>query len=110
MPILYHICTEQEWNNCSTNENYKHITLETEGFIHHSNREQLSKTLDRFFGDATQLKILEILYDQNDPLLKFEMADNELFGHYYGEIPKTKIKKVIQIQRSSTRENFPLEL
>ncbi|MET7693347.1 DUF952 domain-containing protein [Streptomyces sp. NPDC005483] len=64
-------------------------TLQEEGFIHCSTREQLPGTAARFFADVPDLVVLVIDPARLDVPLKYEAPapGAEAFPHVYGPIP-----------------------
>jgi len=75
-------------------------SLESEGFIHCSNREQVARSANKFYADEPEMLVLEI-----DPArLSSELRDEEgrpgeLFPHVYGPINREAIIKVIGLVR-----------
>jgi glutathione S-transferase len=73
------------------------VTLEQEGFIHCSTREQMVDTANRFYGDLDQLVVLTI-----DPHLVAAPIVYEppapgvdgLFPHIYGPLPVAAVNAV----------------
>jgi uncharacterized protein (DUF952 family) len=91
-PIL-HLALPDDWAAAFADGHYttstRGMTLEQQGFIHCSTRDQLEDTANRFYADLDQLVVLTI-----DPLLVparivFEPgADVDvLFPHIYGPLP-----------------------
>jgi len=75
-------------------------SLESEGFIHCSNREQVARSANKFYADEPEMLVLEI-----DPArLSSELRDEEgrpgeLFPHVYAPINREAIIKVIGLVR-----------
>jgi uncharacterized protein (DUF952 family) len=70
---------------------YAAASLESEGFIHCSTREQVVRTANRFYRGRAGLVLLCIDATALGSALRFEPADGELFPHCYGEIPLESI-------------------
>ena len=91
---IFHLALPDDWAAAFAVGEYtmstRGITLEQEGFIHCSTRDQIQDTANRFYGDLDQLVVLTI-----DPLLVpspivFEPPAPdvaELFPHIYGPLP-----------------------
>ncbi len=91
---LFHLAVPDDWAAAFAAGEYtmstRGVTLEQEGFIHCSTRDQMQDTANRFYGDLDQLVVLTI-----DPLLVpspivFEPPAPDvdtLFPHIYGPIP-----------------------
>ncbi len=85
--LLFHLCTPEHWEAQLDAGIYDHPSRKSEGFIHCSTREQLERTLERHFADATEVVILHLVDRHVKHLLRWEPnAEGELFPHIYGEI------------------------
>ena len=61
MPLLYHLLSRPEWEATLQSDGpYLPASLETEGFIHLSTRDQLIGSATRFFQQESELVVLEI--------------------------------------------------
>ncbi len=85
---IYHICTKAEWNAVKQLGNdYVGGTLETEGFIHCSDKNQVIRVANHIFKDKKELVLLEIDPKKTNHKIKYEDAGNgELFPHLYGPL------------------------
>ena len=90
---IFHICLPASWQSQLGDPEYSDPSLESEGFIHCSTKEQLDGTLARYFRDIPELLILEILPSAVAENLRFEPAPHsqERYPHIYGTIPKGAI-------------------
>jgi glutathione S-transferase len=91
---IFHLALPDDWAAAFANGEYRMstrgVTLEQEGFIHCSTREQMEATANRFYGDVEHLVVLTI-----DPRLVpspivFEPPApgmDVLFPHIYGPLP-----------------------
>lgn len=91
---IFHLALAEDWAGAFAVGEYtmstRGVTLEQEGFIHCSTRDQIEDTANRFYGDLDQLVVLTI-----DPTLipspiVFEPPAPEmdvLFPHIYGPLP-----------------------
>lgn len=95
---IYHICSETSWKAQLSSPLYTDPSLQSEGFIHCSMKEQLEATLQRYFADAKDLVILEILPTAVADILRLEPAPHsqERFPHIYGPIPKSAILQIFR--------------
>ena len=76
-------------------------SLESEGFVHLSNSEQLLRTANRWFRDATDLKVMVLKPDPIRENLKWEdLYDRgEEFPHLYAPIPRVAVAAVVELGR-----------
>ncbi len=91
---IFHLALPDEWAAAFATGEYtmstRGVTLDDEGFIHCSTREQMCDTANRFYGDLDQLAVLTI-----DPRLvpaeiRWEAPApgiDVLFPHIYGPLP-----------------------
>ena len=100
--MIYHICTQDSWNNSQGSPLYQAESLETEGFIHCSTASQVDRVLNTFYRDQKDLVLLIV-----DPTilvseLKWEPGldkPDELFPHIFGSINLDAIINVIDIDQ-----------
>ncbi|MFI8072563.1 DUF952 domain-containing protein [Streptomyces sp. NPDC086033] len=91
-PIL-HLTERSLWDEARARGTYEMSTrgrtLQEEGFIHCSTREQLPDTAARFFAGVPDLVLLVIDPARLDVPLKYEAPElgAEEFPHVYGPIP-----------------------
>lgn len=86
--MIYHITTNELWEKNFPSKIYKHPTLETEGFIHCSTKDQFLATLNRHFQDETEVLVLDIVEKRISDILKWDKSTNdELYPHIYGGLP-----------------------
>ncbi len=91
-PIL-HITERSLWEEARARGTYeistRGRTLQEEGFIHCSTREQLPRTAAAFFADVPDLVVLVVDPARLDVPLKYEASEPgaEEFPHVYGPIP-----------------------
>jgi uncharacterized protein (DUF952 family) len=97
--LIYHITTLAWWNKQSSANSYTTETLDKEGFIHCSAREQVKGTLERYYTNQKGLLLLHIDPTLLNAELKFEKSTNaEMFPHVFGEINKSAIIKVEELK------------
>ena|SRR5690349_2260498 len=95
-PFIYHITTQQEWQQALQQGFYEATSLHTEGFIHCSTTSQVQGVLERYFANKTDLVKLSIDVSRLQPKLTYELAPsvNELFPHIYGCINLDAVVKI----------------
>jgi uncharacterized protein (DUF952 family) len=88
MALIYHVTTRQEWDAAKEKGYYTAPSLETEGFIHCSETQQISGVLRRYYKGRKDLIKLVIDTQKLKSPLKYELAPsvNENFPHVYGPI------------------------
>jgi uncharacterized protein (DUF952 family) len=86
-PWIYHITTASAWQVAQQNDSYVHPSLETEGFIHCSYRDQLAGTVQAHFKGQSELLLLRIDPVRLNAELKSEVSrSGSAFPHLYGPL------------------------
>ncbi len=86
--MIYHITTKPEWIQARLVQVYMADSLNTQGFIHCSTREQILGTANAYFKGKKDLVILCIESDRVQAPIKYEHpeGDPRLFPHIYGPL------------------------
>ncbi|MEO6503754.1 MAG: DUF952 domain-containing protein [Jatrophihabitantaceae bacterium] len=86
---IFHIVAEPDWRAACAQGSYRPPSLEQEGFVHFSYRDQVAGTANARFRDRADLLVVEV-----DPArLAEQVVDEDLYGsdedfpHVYGPIP-----------------------
>ncbi|MFY8126832.1 MAG: DUF952 domain-containing protein [Chitinophagaceae bacterium] len=97
--IIYHITTKQEWEKAIENSFYTAPSLEIEGFIHCSTKEQVAGVLERYYAGQNNLLKLVIDVHKLTNTLKYELAPSvqELFPHVFGVINIDAVIEVVEL-------------
>lgn len=97
--IVYHFCSRSQWDQQQNGKVYRPDSLESEGFIHLSKKEQLFKTFSRYFGDTEDVILLRIKLAEEDTALRFEdsYGKGEAFPHYYAPLPLERVQEVMPV-------------
>lgn len=102
--MIYHITTQSEWAKAQENGVYQAPSLASQGFIHLSKREQITKVANAIYTGQTDLVLLCVDESKLDANLRFEPPDTmvpaahydgELFPHVYGTINLNAVSHVI---------------
>ncbi len=101
MRMIYHLTTPTAWQQ-SAADTYLAPSLETEGFIHCSNQDQLARVANLFYAEQPELLVLCIEAERlQSPLKDEDPGINELFPHVYGPIHREAIREVRQLERGA---------
>ncbi len=97
---IYHIITKPAWEEARKNGVYRPASLETEGFIHASMKEQVVPTANRRFSGRTDLLVLVINTDKIDHKIVFEESPTtgEKYPHIYGSLSTDAVEKVLALK------------
>jgi uncharacterized protein (DUF952 family) len=99
MRRIYHILPPSVWQ-AESDQPYEAESLKTEGFIHCSNREQVARVANLFYGAAGELLVVCINADVlGDRLRNEDPGVGETFPHVYGPIERSAVLAVRPLQR-----------
>lgn len=89
--LIYHIVFPDVWAAFDSGL-YRAASLETEGFIHCSFAEQLDAVIERYYGGAERVIVLEIETDKlMSRMLKEPSTNSEIYPHIYGPVNRDAI-------------------
>lgn len=93
--FVYHIADRAEWERQRESGVYRHPSLESVGFIHCSNKEQVERTLKRYFPEVKELVLLQIDVSRLEHELRDEEGEpGEDFPHLYGPLNVDAVTEV----------------
>lgn len=87
MKTVFHLAEPTFWEAAAVTGMYRVPSLDAEGFIHLSTRDQYVSTANRYYRDRTDLLLLEVDEDALDDLRYERSTNDELFPHLYGALP-----------------------
>jgi uncharacterized protein (DUF952 family) len=99
MPLIYHVTTQQAWNEALSKGFYESASLKSEGFIHCSEEHQLAGVLERYFEGQAGLVKLAIDPDKLTSKLVFDWSPSmaDTFPHIYGTINLDAVMSVTSL-------------
>ena len=84
---VYKICTKKECNFFKENKTWQGSNKDIEyGFIHLSNREQVNKTLKRYYSNQKNLILLIIKTDTLKNIIWEKSTNGDKFPHLYSDL------------------------
>jgi uncharacterized protein (DUF952 family) len=88
MATIYHITTQQRWNDTQSQSHYEAESFRSEGFIHCSDANQVIRVANHLFKNQPGLILLQIETEMLQSRLIYENLEGgeELFPHIYGPI------------------------
>ena len=84
--MIFHICQEKDWESAQEAGVYTADSLESEGFIHCSEKGQVAKVANSFYKGIEGLVLLHISIDNIEAKIRWEEVEGEGFPHIYGPI------------------------
>ena len=92
MNLIYHVVSAADWAKQDSQPTYEAASLQTEGFIHLSRKEQVEGVLSRYYQQVPDLLLLHVDVDKLMATLTYEAAtNNEQFPHLYGPLNKDAV-------------------
>lgn len=99
MRQVYHLTTPAAWRQAGGGP-YRASSLESEGFIHCSNADQVARVANLFYAGQPELLVLAIDVGRlASPLRDEDPGCGELFPHVYGEINADAVAEVRPLER-----------
>jgi uncharacterized protein (DUF952 family) len=103
---IYHIVLPEVWEKFKNEKFYEAESLETEGFIHCSFREQIEAVLKRYYTGADKVLLLEIAPEKLvSKLVNEPSTGGEIYPHIYGKINTDAIVGIEEKELLSTDEH-----
>jgi uncharacterized protein (DUF952 family) len=100
--MIYHITTCDQWEESGASGSYKAGSLESEGFIHCSTRDQVVPVANDYYLGQVGLVLLCIDPDRLTSTLRYEAPggshagfESALFPHIYGPINREAVAAVV---------------
>ncbi len=108
---IFHIATAADWRRALETGTYATSTvgrtLEQEGFIHTSRREQVQAVFDRFYrGLGEDLVLLTIDPSRLGSEVRVEVVGEDTYPHVYGPIDRRAVLDVAPLSRSGAVESL----
>ncbi len=105
MTLIFHITDRAQWQTAQAAGEYRHDSLEAEGFIHCSTAQQLAWVANTFFQGQHSLLLLEIASDRLTSELRYdEVPEAGVFPHIYGPINLDAVNQVIEFEPNAAGE------
>jgi uncharacterized protein (DUF952 family) len=101
MRPIYHLTPRSVWER-DPSRPYEAASLAGEGFIHCSYAEQVARSANRFYADATDLLLLTVDTSRLISPLREEPAGNgEVFPHIYGPLNRDAVRSAVPLVRGA---------
>jgi uncharacterized protein (DUF952 family) len=100
--MIFHITARDQWEESEASGSYKAESLQTEGFVHCSTRDQVVPVANDYYRGQAGLVLLCIDPDQLTSPLHYEAPsgshagfESALFPHIYGPINREAVTAVV---------------
>jgi uncharacterized protein (DUF952 family) len=100
--LIFHIATAADWDDAQVSGAYttssRGRTLEDEGFLHASRREQVAGVFSRYYLDAGEpLVLLTIETDLLDVPWREDAVGADTFPHIYGPLTPAAVTRAMPL-------------
>ncbi len=107
---IYHVISQEDWDQVRNSDNYAPTSLNHEGFIHFSFADQISGVIDRYYSSQKDLIVLKINIEKiNSKLVVEDLVGTGLFPHLYGELNLDAVVASYSILRDEKNQNYWVE-
>lgn len=105
---IYHITPLDDWLAARLTGSYHPESIDQEGFVHCSTREQVLATAERYYAGQTGLVLLEIDTTRLAHPLRFEdsYGHGDRFPHLYGLLNLDAVARVLRFEPDSQTGRF----
>ncbi|MDX2244774.1 MAG: DUF952 domain-containing protein [Leptolyngbyaceae cyanobacterium bins.302] len=95
--MIFHITTSKDWQQAQQAGEYRAASLETEGFIHCSNADQVAWVANNFYRAVPDLVLLQIDPSKLTAELRYdEIETGDRFPHIYGALNLDAVVHVLE--------------
>lgn len=107
---IFHIATAEDWRRALGTGTYTTstvgVSLDEEGFIHASRREQVQGVFDRYYrGLREDLVLLTIETARLESEVRVEAVGDDTYPHVYGPINSRAVVDVAPLSRTGAQES-----
>lgn len=95
---IFHLIARADWASARAAGAYAPPSLEAEGFIHFSTRDQLPRSAARFYAGRDDLMVLVVDEARVGPPIRYEPAHGELFPHVYGALNLDAVEEALPLR------------
>ncbi|WP_414837074.1 DUF952 domain-containing protein [Candidatus Nanohalococcus occultus] len=105
--MIYHFIPIERWREVRNQEYYSTESLENEGFIHCSKKDQITEVADFKFNDQEKLMILKIDEEKVESEIKYEGEKDNKFPHIYGKLNLEAVEETEIMENTEKGYNLP---
>jgi len=99
--LIYILCAPQAYEAALELGRYESESLPTEGFIHASPANQLTRVANKYYRHYPSLQLLTVEADKITAPVKWEAISNgDLYPHIYGPLNMDAVSNVQTVERS----------
>lgn len=101
--FIYKVLNAEQWISLDPNRQFEGTPLDVaDGFIHFSTADQLAGTLQKYFADEDQIRVLQVPVERVEADLRWERSgENELFPHLFAALDWDYVTRVELLERDT---------
>lgn len=99
--IIYLLMNKATFETSQKTGTFAPESLQTEGFIHASPMNQLSRVANKYYSNTDDLYVLSCELGKIKAEVKWEPATGGLYPHIYGEFNMDAVVEVTQVQKTA---------
>jgi uncharacterized protein (DUF952 family) len=96
---IYLLVSEAEHLVAAADGELLRPSLESEGFLHASPADQLTRVANKFYTDTLGTRVLVVALDRIAAELRWEPATGGLYPHIYGPLNMDAVDRVVSVSR-----------
>ena len=100
-PYIYVLRSQTDVDTATREGFLSHPSLETEGFLHASPWNQLTRVANKYYSHITDLVVLVVEAAKVHPAIKWEPAAGSLYPHIYGPLNMDAVVEVRSVVANS---------
>ncbi|MDQ0255162.1 uncharacterized protein (DUF952 family) [Evansella vedderi] len=104
--MIYHLLRKGEWEKAIKEDMYWPASLDKDGFIHCSTKQQIIKNGNNWFQEESEIILLEICSNDLESLVVNEDLNEtgQMFPHIYGHLNLDAVKNVRELKKNDNGE------
>jgi len=107
---IYHVTTRSTWDQALSTGKYQSDSLQSQGFIHCSEKGQIPAVIERYFAGQKGLVILKITPEKIGAKIVYEgPGEGEKFPHIYGMLPIDAVENVYLLDGITPAPSNPID-
>lgn len=103
-PHIYFLISKQEHQEALLNGTLQRPSLHTEGFLHASPADQLTRVANKHYRDTAGTRVLVVAIRRITPEVRWEPATGGLYPHIYGPLNMDAVDYAVPAPRDPDRQ------
>lgn len=96
-PHIYLLISDADYRAAVEKGTLYEDSLETQGFIHASPADQLTRVANKYYLDVEDVRVMVVTTAQVDAIVKWEPATGGLYPHIYGPLNMDAVDYVVPV-------------